>query len=606
MAFLHCSLLRRGGRQTYQQRIFFLSSNRRWFCRAAAIYYLRLFPTHAIETPHPLAPREICTSPIRLAARRKFGRQPEKGDSTNVISALQNLVRRLEEWEPNLALPANSQVEAEENTTKSNSSPFADSDDEHLLSLEEYAKIFCTGYMDLPPLKLGWIATSALSGASLLQDWECPRSAILYLLAHDCGFHDFSASPALSTWLEELQKTPLDNTLLERLRKAWTPKFQQVFQCLLEQNSGQTVPLLVQLRGDVLRLMAVLPKEQDNPSQFRHSLLHLEEHLRRLLFTWFSPGMLAIQRITFDTTSAGIIEKVALKEAVHPMKSLDDLRRRLGPKRRVFALFHPLLPNEPLVILHVHLETKPNHIPSCMTHVLTEDPTMQASSQLAPLVATFYSISNTQQGLTRGLGLGEFLIKQAVQQLQQGFPSRLNTFVTLSPMPGFRKWLESVVVPASDSDDDQEWAQGLANEGVIVQESIDMLASARPLLQELLLSTKVKDDNVEDCSAIVEQQLEKIKESLAMLAAYYLVLAKNPRSGKPLDPVTGFHVHNGADVFRVNVAADLSRKGLLRSLGVMVNYRYQLDRIESNKASLESSHSARLPVSAAVEELLPK
>lgn len=287
------------------------------------------------------------------------------------------------------------------------------------------------------------------------------------------------------------------------------------------------------------------------------------------------------------------------------MQSLDDLRRRLGCKRRVFALFHPLLPDEPLVILHVHLETKSNHIPSAMTHVLTEDP---AEMPLQPLVATFYSISNTQTGLTRGLGLGEFLIKQAVNQLRQEFPSSLETFVTLSPMPGFRKWVQGIVMtPESGNDDghpqnDREWAEDLAARGVIGPNSIETLSLGRPALNVLLMSAKGNDDSIDNN---VELQLEEAKESLMVLAAHYLVRAKNRRSGKPLDPVTGFHVHNGAEIYRINFGADLSRKGLLRSFGVMVNYRYPLNEIESNKANFESSHYTQIPLSAAVQELLP-
>jgi malonyl-CoA decarboxylase len=317
--------------------------------------------------------------------------------------------------------------------------------------------------------------------------------------------------------------------------------------------------------------------------------------LKGLLF--LSRIQTEIRRITYNTTSAGIIEKIAIKEAVHPMKSLDDLRKRLGPERRVFALFHPLMPDEPLVILHVHLETKPNHVPSSMPHVLTEEP---SNMPLKPLVATFYSISNTQHGLTRGLGLGEFLIKQAVQQLQQEFPSSLQTFVTLSPMPAFRKWLEGIV-SSTTMGSDHEWAKALAAEGVIPTSLIQQYTLARPILQELIESGKTNDDG----DVNIQDKLEKTRDILMQLAAHYLVTMKNRRSGKPLDPVTGFHVGNGAEIFRINFAADLSRKGLLRSFGVMVNYRYQLENIETNKAKFESSHYQMIPVSALVQDLVP-
>jgi len=51
----------------------------------------------------------------------------------------------------------------------------------------------------------------------------------------------------------------------------------------------------------------------------------------------------------------------------------------------------------------------------------------------------YYSISNCQRGLT-GVSFGNFLIKQVVRELAAENP-RLRTFPTLSPVPGFRKWL---------------------------------------------------------------------------------------------------------------------------------------------------------------------
>ena len=193
-------------------------------------------------------------------------------------------------------------------------------------------------------------------------------------------------------------------------------------------------------------------------------------------------------------------------------------------------------------------------------------------------------------------GLGEFLIKQAVQQLQHEFPSSLETFVTLSPMPAFRKWVENTL-SLQDSLSDQEWAQDLATRGIISSSLIPQFADIRPFLRDLVLRENIEDGKIDG-------HLEVVKESLMALAAYYLAIAKNSKSGKPADPVTGFHVGNGAEVYRINYAADLSRKGLLRSFGVMVNYRYELENIESNKAMFESSHFSQIPVSTMVQDLL--
>ena len=683
---------------------------RRWFCQTA-MYYFQLFPSgRAIDLPRPLV---VGVEPsyhskrygrIRVDnqtnhASRTFATQEATApnqDSTAVISALEQLVARLDyAWEPNLAAPTSSQNNedpAADATTTSTTATTLDPTtttspaSSSSKSKGEYARIVCTGYDKLPPLQLGWIATHAstvspsTSSSLLNNNWQCPRSAIIFFLAQKCGLPrndsmdavSTTTSPAWNSWIQDLIQDNNDTArrrrqqqliqsppvaVLQELRQAWTPPFEHIFQCLLEQNSKQTLPMLVQLRGDLLRLMTVLPKERGSSSVTNTNtnsmqLQPLEHHLRRLLSTWFSPGMLGmsnspkrvqknrmcissthsvrlsnrtttsmsllflinysteIQRITFNTTSAGIIEKIAVKEAVHPMKSLDDLRRRLGPKRRVFALFHPLLPEEPLVILHVHLESNADNIPATMTHVLTEDDDESQPQPISsPRIATFYSISNTQPGLTRGLGLGEFLIKEAVQLLQKEFPSSLETFVTLSPLPGFRTWVKGLVDDPENGPSYAEWTEKLSENGALSPDLIQALsATARNQLYQLLQSTKSADTADDDSlhPSSMETQLEALKPLLVNLAAHYLVMAKNRRSGKPLDPVAGFHIHNGAEVHRINFAADLSRKGLLRSFGVMTNYRYRLDHVEKNKASFESSQYSQIATSDSVHELLGK
>ncbi|MCC3262732.1 malonyl-CoA decarboxylase family protein, partial [Paenibacillus polymyxa] len=59
----------------------------------------------------------------------------------------------------------------------------------------------------------------------------------------------------------------------------------------------------------------------------------------------------------------------------------------------------------------------------------------------APDTAVFYSISNCQEGL-RGISFGNFLIKQVVEELAREVPG-LKQYVTLSPVPGLRRWLDS-------------------------------------------------------------------------------------------------------------------------------------------------------------------
>src|SRR5205085_10418696 len=113
-----------------------------------------------------------------------------------------------------------------------------------------------------------------------------------------------------------------------------------------------------------------------------------------------------------------------------------DLRSRLEPPdRRCYAFFHPQLIDEPLIFVEVALT---GEIPSAVGPLL--DKSRQAIETREATTAVFYSISNTQKGLA-GVSFGNFLIKQVVADLQQDLP-HLETFVTLSPMPGFASWLQ--------------------------------------------------------------------------------------------------------------------------------------------------------------------
>jgi len=69
-----------------------------------------------------------------------------------------------------------------------------------------------------------------------------------------------------------------------------------------------------------------------------------------------------------------------------------------------------------------------------------------------------------------------------------------------------------------------------------------------------------------------------VQQALWRLAALYLVFASPAPGG---DPVARFHLDNGARLERLNANANLSSKGLKQSAGLMVNYLYDLSRIET-------------------------
>jgi len=292
--------------------------------------------------------------------------------------------------------------------------------------------------------------------------------------------------------------------------------------------------------------------------------------LRRLLYSWFNRGFLVLRRIDWNTPAA-ILEKIIRYEAVHEIKSWDDLRRRLDPAdRRCFAFFHPSLVDEPLVFVEVALT---RDVPEAINEVLDEAQGDAPGS--APTTAVFYSISNCQDGL-RGISFGNFLLKQVAEELAREEP-RLKTFVTLSPVPGFADWLlGAAAAPGEAGVPDQVGAQ------------------ARALLGELqdLAPPEPGEEDSEDSER---------RSDLLALAAYYFLEAKR-RDGKPVDPVARFHLGNGARLERLNWMADPSERSMAEAFGLMVNYRYDLKEIEKNHEAF--ANEGTIAASRGVRSLL--
>jgi malonyl-CoA decarboxylase len=483
------------------------------------------------------------------------------GPRNDTLAALQELVSRLEDSKRSVP------VRRPNNGSQSKQA-----------TLRELAHTVCLDYRRLPPMRLS------------PTDISLRRDVISYLVA-TCTPSESSVAEAVANYTQNVshhsKKDPdmrlrVMNSRL-RLREACTPQYEQVLQCLLEQNSAQGIQFLVSVREDLRQWIPSIQSNDDLLPQLKQ----LDSHLLKLLSTWFSPGMLEIRRITYETTPASIIETIAVREAVHPMKSLDDLRTRLGSGRRVFALFHPLLPDLPLVILHVSLQEE---IPASMTPVL-ESSEEEGAHQHPLSVATFYSISSLQPGLA-GVGLGEYLIKEAVILLRHELPG-VHTFVTLSPLPRFRRWLEERCINKSGK---------FASTDLIESKDLQELAAHLDCSPEQVLSLLLERLKAQGPANIVlkddgDAWMEPI---LVKLAARYLLREKHRR--KPLDGVARFHVGNGAQLFRINWAADLSRKGWLNSFGVMVNYRYELETVQENQAKYEAGY--HIPIGKHVLKLL--
>jgi malonyl-CoA decarboxylase len=262
------------------------------------------------------------------------------------------------------------------------------------------------------------------------------------------------------------------------------------------------------------------------------------------LFTaWFNRGFLLSRPIDW-TTPAHILEKIIRYEAVHQIQDWQDLRRRIEPSdRRCFAFFHPCLLDEPLIFVEVALT---RDVPAAIGPLLAAEREPMPATEAT--TAVFYSISNCQVGL-RGISFGNFLIKQVAEELKKSLPS-ISRFVTLSPVPGFSRWLDKErqsVESTAFSPEDREKLKAL--------DEPEWFAS--------------------------QEQLDALRGPLLRSAAYYFLYAK-ALIGRPLDPVARFHLGNGARLDRLNLLGDTSQRGIKQSKGLMVNYLYDLKVVEKN------------------------
>ena len=319
------------------------------------------------------------------------------------------------------------------------------------------------------------------------------------------------------------------------------------------------IRFLVDLRADMLPLLKLDKRLQA-----------LDVEMEYMFSTWFDVGFLDLRRISWDSP-ASLIEKLIKYEAVHDIKSWADVKNRLDSDRRCYGFFHPRLPDEPLIFVEVALL---DSVADCITPLLDES--ADAADLNKATTAIFYSISNTQAGL-RGVSFGDSLIKRVVETLKDEFP-KLKVFATLSPIPGFRAWLgKNAGAMLERLDDKQRTALGRA-------------VGFEPPTAGHFLSAL---DNV-----LALPDKAPVRTVLTQCAAHYLGVGL--QDGKPLDAVARFHLGNGARVEQLNWAGDPSPKGLKQSYGLMVNYLYDLRRLDKHRLMLAQG---KIPVSGGIEDL---
>lgn len=321
---------------------------------------------------------------------------------------------------------------------------------------------------------------------------------------HDSHPHDAERiDRAIARWIEQR-----DEAAAQALNRATESPSQRLIRIL--NLAPQGTQRLIALRSDLLSA----------PEQ-TSGLKALDKELEDAFTAWFNAGFLELRRIGWDSPAA-LLERIIRYEAVHEIDGWDDLRRRVQPAdRRCYGFFHPQMHDDPLIFVEVALT---DVLPSGIGQIIGEERAIVDPRQASH--AIFYSISNCQEGL-RGIPFGNYLIKRVVGLLREELP-QLKCFATLSPVPGFARWLaaergkDAAVPPASE---------------------------------------------------------------LRGLAAQYLIKGRS-RSGQPLDPVARFHLGNGARLEAIHADADLSANGQRQAHGLMVNYVYDLSEIEANHFAL--------------------
>jgi malonyl-CoA decarboxylase len=357
-----------------------------------------------------------------------------------------------------------------------------------------------------------------------------------------------------------------------RLRRALEPPRIRLLTAFAAIPDG--VKFLVDLRADLLA-------RQDGDKL----LTALDTDLKGLLAAWFDVGFLDLRRIDWHSPAI-ILEKLVQYEAVHRIRTWRDLRNRLDSDRRCYAFFHPRMPEEPLIFVEVALVQG------------MSDSVQRLLDEKAPVLdpraadtAVFYSINNCQRGLD-GISFGNFLIKRVVGLLADEFRN-LKAFCTLSPIPGFRRWLDAALAGDAPPLGEEERRALLAAAPPPAGEAAAGADDAAAALQRLLARRGWSRD---------EAAAKLLEPLLTRLCARYLAKEEAPaRPGRARDPVAHFHLSNGARIERINWRGDVSDNGLRQAHGLMVNYLYDPERIEENHELYLGE--GRRAVSAAIRRL---
>lgn len=348
-------------------------------------------------------------------------------------------------------------------------------------------------------------------------------------------------------------------------------------------KSKHGVRFLLDLRSDLLKIIASNLNNQEDATSFRS----IDAGIQSVLSKSFDPSMLKLQTLTMNSPAI-VFKRIIENERVHAYKGEGwyDIQQRVGIGRRLFYFEHPQMELYPLAFLHTA------YTKNITTSIQSIFQPVENDIEEKADTAIFYSISSIEQGL-KGIEIGAPLIKRSVDYIQRESP-HISHFYTLSPIPQFLPWLKKTLQTRGSALITQQ-------EVNLIKEIINHQKNQQQNQQQLLTSSidKLDLDNVHvHLLNLVNMALKSDKEfienapkllipwkfTLMKLCSIYMLKEKDTR-GNALDPVTNFHIRNGARIARLNWNGNMNKYGLSQSFGIMTNYQYELNLLKERSSS---------------------
>lgn len=334
--------------------------------------------------------------------------------------------------------------------------------------------------------------------------------------------------------------------------------------------SGEVAPILSSIASSSPQALPFLASVRARCATFESGTLapwakDMDRHALDLLRVLYGPAMtplLALDPYSPLPWMQALVSQAKVSETVRPSGDGVEFLRKFGWRRQVHGLHHAAQPSELLAVLYTAFvgggmppsiatldattggagEGDTASLPPSNQGLWGPSPSTvwgeTPGTSPPPTTAAFYSVGSPAS-IGKGLKLGTRIIYTHAASLALTAP-HLNTFCTLSPIPGFMAWL------------------GVKN----------------PLLHQGLTGRVWWRE--ESGKAL------QFQASQALLAYLH-----SHERGAPVCRVAAFHLGNGARLGRICGGADATPGGLKRSAGFMVNYVYSENGGEGLKETME-------------------